>query len=339
MHLAVDAHNVLTDRRGIGVYLRAILARLLNREKLHVTLLVRELFPRRLHGAIAAELQSERFALARAVPRDADVVWHPWNGTFFRSARPAVATIHDCVPFVFPARDARERRKQQVPFLASAATAARIITVSAFSRGEIERLLAVPSDRIDVIASAADPRFTPGASLDLPAALRGRRYVLFVGADDARKNLTTLVAAWRARDTHDLDLACVGSGGGSGTIALRGLPFDALRDSYRGAVALAIPSTYEGFGLPALEAMACGTPVLCSRAASLPEICGDAAYYVDDPLDVEGWRAALDRVANDDALRRTLRASGIERARAFSWERTADETFAVLRSVAAGARG
>jgi glycosyltransferase involved in cell wall biosynthesis len=334
MHLAVDAHSLLVDRRGIGVYVRAILARLLPESELEITLLLRDLFPRRAYRAIAAEIGGDRFTIARRVPRAADVVWHPWNGTFFPSSRPSVATIHDCVPFVFAADSASARRREQVPFLVSAQRSARIVTVSAFSRAEIERLLGVPGERITVIHSAADPRFVPAVAVPLPERLRGRRYVLFVGADDERKNLVTLVRAWRNRRTRDLDLVCVGSDGGEGTIGLHGLSLEQLRDCYCGAVAVAIPSTYEGFGLPALEAMACGTPVIASRVASLPEVCGDAAFYVDDPLDVDAWSAVIDRVAGDEELRARLRAAGIERAGTFSWDRTAEQTITVLRAVA-----
>jgi glycosyltransferase involved in cell wall biosynthesis len=333
MHLAVDAHNLLEDRRGIGVYVRALLSRFARRGDLTITLLIRAFLPRRFLGALRAELGDVNFAVRSAVPSNADVVWHPWNGTFFLSNRPSVATIHDCTPFAFPAADARARESQQAPFRASASTARRVLTDSAFSRGEIHRWLAVPGDRIDVVPLAADPAFGPGAPRELPPQIR-RQYLLFVGADDARKNLAVLTGAWRGDLSRRVDLVCVGCSGGDDTIALRGLSTASLCDVYRGALALAVPSTYEGFGLPALEAMASGTPVVCSRVASLPEVCGDAARYVDDPLDVEAWRIALGEIVGDDRLRASLGAAGLERAEKFSWDRCAQETLAVLDSVA-----
>jgi glycosyltransferase involved in cell wall biosynthesis len=316
MHLAVDAHNLLSDTRGIGVYLREILRRFNVRDDLRLTLIVRAFWPARLRGEIDGEIGAGPYAIAAKVPRDADVIWHPWNGTFFRSNLPAAATIHDCVPFVFPAAEAKARAKQQEPFRASARYSARIITDSAFSRDQIRTYLGVAETRIATIPLAADVQFTPGQHA------RGR-YLLFVGTDEPRKNFATLEAAWERREYRDVEL-----------VRARGLSFAQLRDAYRGALAVAVPSTYEGFGLPALEAMACGAPVIASRAASLPEVCGEAALYVDDPLSIEEWTAAIDRIASDDALRERLSNASIERAKQFSWDRCAEETLGVLRGVA-----
>jgi len=336
LHVAVDAHDLLRDRRGIGVYLRAILARFVQRDDLRLTLIVRELFPGRYAAGIARALGSDRFAVASRVPRAADVSWHPWNGTFARTGRqPSVATVHDVVPFAFPSPDARARSRRQVPFLRSA-RAARVITDSAFSRAEIEKYLAVPAERIAVVPLAADPRFSPGEPADLPEALRDRPYILAVGANDARKNLATLAAAHRhVFPGGEVALACVTIGAPEGAIELRDVRFGLLRDLYRGALAFAMPSIYEGFGIPPLEAMRCGTPVIASRAASLPEVCGDAALYVDEPASVEAWASALRALTGDGALQSSLRARGTEQAAKFSWNATADLTLEVLREAAA----
>jgi glycosyltransferase involved in cell wall biosynthesis len=331
LHVAVDAHDVLRDHRGIGVYLRAMLARFAQRDDVRLTLIVRELFARRHASAIAQVLGSERFAIASRVPRNADVSWHPWNGTFASPGRgPSVATIHDVVPFAFPSDDVRERKRRQAPFLRSA-RATRILTDSSFSKAEIERYLGVSAERIVVVPLAADPRFSPGDALALPEALRDRPYVLTVGANDERKNLVTLVAAHRrVFPDGEVALACVTTRAPEGTIELRDVRFGLLRDLYRGALAFAMPSIYEGFGIPPLEAMRCGTPVIASRAASLPEVCGDAALYVDEPRSVDAWAAALRRLADDGALQADLRRRGSERAAQFSWNATADATLAVL---------
>ena len=332
MRLAVDAHNLLSDRRGIGVYVRALLRRFVSRSDIETTLVVRDLIPAFAKRAIAAELGSDRFHLARSVPRGSDLAWHPWNGTFYASAAPSVVTIHDCAPFAFPAPSAAERASQQDPFLRSAATARRIIADSAFSRSEIVRQLGVPEERIDVVYLAADRLFSPGIPGALPDALRGRPYVLFVGADDERKNLRTLLAGWRARDDDGVALVCVTHAQVAGALALSGVSNEGLRDLYRGALCLAMPSRYEGFGLPALEAMQSGCAVVTSRAASLPEVCGEAALYVDDVDNPHAWREALDGMITDEAKRAALREAGIAQASQFGWDRCASETLAVFEA-------
>jgi glycosyltransferase involved in cell wall biosynthesis len=186
------------------------------------------------------------------------------------------------------------------------------------------------------------------------AAVRSRYrlpegYVLFVGSVERRKNLRGLLQAYaRLLET---DVACplviVGTrrrGAGEigrtlqelhleESVIFTGYVPDAdLPAIYTGADLFVFPSLYEGFGLPPLEAMACGTPVVCSNAASLPEVVGDAAIMVD-PYDVEGLAEAMLRVLTDADLREHLRRKGLERARQFTWERTARETVAVYREV------
>jgi glycosyltransferase involved in cell wall biosynthesis len=335
MRLAVDAHNLLIDRRGIGVYLRAVLQRLLQRGDIGATLVVRDLVPALAKRKIAAEVGTDRFTLARSIPSRSDVAWHPWNGTFFETQVPSVVTIHDCAPFAYPAATEAERASQQKPFHRSAQNARRIIADSRFSRDEIVRHLGVTEERIEVVYLAADAVFAPGEPEFVPEAVRARPYVLFVGANDERKNLQTLLDAWLARENGDVALVCVTSGDVPEAVTVSGLSNTQLRDLYRGATCLAMPSRYEGFGLPPLEAMQSGCPVIASRAASLPEVCGDAALYVDDPNDGAAWKAALDMVVSSSETRAKMRAAGIDRAARFSWDRCAEETLRVLTSVAA----
>ncbi len=335
MRLAVDAHLILADRRGIGVYARALVSRLAHFPGMELTLLTRDLFPARRRGPIARELGIDGFRLARRVPRDADVVWHPWTGTFFASDVPAVSTIHDCTPFAYPAASPRIRKREQDPFFRSAARSRRFIADSEFTREESVRYLHIERDRIDVVYLAADPCFSPGAPQHLNATLREKPYVLFVGAPDERKNLETLVRAYhQAFPAKEVLFVCVTTAEVAGAITLHGLSRDALRDLYRGALCYAMPSTYEGFGLPALEAMQCGTPVIVSNAASLPEVCGDGARYVNDPLSVEEWASALREIARDQTLRETLRERGPQRASLFSWDAAAAATYQTLARAA-----
>lgn len=301
-----------------------------------LTLLVRHPLPTLQKRALAAELGSDAFHVASRIPRTADVAWHPWNGTFFRGAARNVVTMHDAVPFAFPNSNSRKRRSQQEPFEISARTADRILADSAFTKSEIEKYLNVEPRRIQVVPLAADGLFSPGSPEKLPPALRDGRYILYVGTLEAHKNVETLLKAWRrSLAPRGVTLAIVGADSPpADVVALRGVPAPELRDLYRGALCLAFPSLYEGFGLPALEALACGTPAIVSRAASLPEICGDAALYVNSPQDAAAWESALARIAEDDDLRADFCRRGPGQAAKFSWERTTAETLAALAEAA-----
>lgn len=335
MHIAVDAHNLLVDRRGISVYLRAILSRALKRGAYELTLLVRHPLPIMKKRTLAAQLGSANFKVAANVPWDADVVWHPWNGTFFAGGRRNVVTMHDVAPFAFPDPDARKRQSQQEPFLASVRSANWILTDSIFSKSEIENRLQVETARIEVIPLAADEQFSAGNPVQLPAQLRTTPYILYVGTLDAQKNVDTLVRASRsALAPRGIALVVVGDAAPDGAILLQNVGAAELRDIYRGARCLAFPSLYEGFGLPPLEAMACGTPVVTTRCASLPEVCGDAALYVDEPRDSAAWEAALTRILEEPQFREQLRTTGLARAQTFSWDETASVTLSALAGAA-----
>jgi alpha-1,3-rhamnosyl/mannosyltransferase len=351
VHVAVDAHNLARDDRGIGRYARAVLSRAVRDDRFRWTFVVRDLFPKR--AAVAHAVGADAVDVARRIPPDADVVWFPWNGTFLRTDVPSVATVHDAAPFAFPSADPRKRAIEQNPFIATANTARRILVQSRFTADEVERWLGVDAERIVVTPLAVDSVFTPGArrAADgadaLPAELRGRRYVLHVGAHDERKNTATLIAGFtrafgandvaRASDASDVALAFTRT---PPSLPPGGVVIDAPDDAtlaalYRGAAVVALPSTYEGFGFPLLEAMACGAPVLAARAGSLPEVGGDAAAWVDDAHDPDAWANALRALLADDASRTALAVRGPARAAEFSWERCTAQTLAVLGEVAA----
>jgi glycosyltransferase involved in cell wall biosynthesis len=344
LRLAVDARVIAEDTRGIGRYARALLRRLIGRDDVALTLLALGPFAQRSRGPYARALGNGDFSVRSVVGRDLDVIWHPANGTFFASALPSVATIHDAVPFRYPDPDPKRRAHAQEPFLRSARTAARVITVSRFGRDEVNALLGVPRERIEVIQHGIDESFAPGPAEALPP-LQGREFLLFVGdpIGEPRKNFTMLYdayrRAWPQNDGPALAIAGPRAPELRGVVHAGNLGDDlvagrneSLRACYRAAIALVIPSYHETFGMPMLEAMACGTPVVASNAGSLPEVGGDAALYA--PADgAEAWTAALRRIAGDVQLRDRLRVAGLARAKQFSWDESARRHLALFAAM------
>jgi glycosyltransferase involved in cell wall biosynthesis len=349
LRLAVDATVVDEDTRGIGRYARALLRRIAPRDDVELTLLRHGPLAFRHRASLAAALECDRFRIrSSASPSQIDVVWHPANGTFFHTSVPAVATIHDAVPFRFAEVDARKREHAQAPFLRSVRTARRFVAVSNFGREELNAVFRIVPDRIDVIYHGVEASFAPGPAQPLPAAVPEGRYFLFVGDPETepRKNFPLLYDAYRrafGADRHPPSLVVAGSGAPelpgvihAGRIAddLHARANDVLRALYRGAIALALASYHETFGMPLLEAMACGTPAIASRAGSLPEVGADAALYAP-PDDAAAWAAALRRVYDDATLRDHLRRLGLERATHFDWDESTERHLAVLRATAA----
>jgi glycosyltransferase involved in cell wall biosynthesis len=267
---------------------------------------------------------------------------------------PAVVTAHDMAiyrhPEWFPGRQALSVRLV-VP--RSMRRASAVVAVSACTARDVAELFGVEGRRLEVVPEGVSSRFRPLPDERLQEIrLRHRlpqRFVLFVSTIEPRKNLLTLLEAWgRMRERPPLVVA--GSWGWSydglrermerigpdlrllGAVAPADLP-----GLYGLATCLAHPAWYEGFGLTPLEAMACGTPVIVSDASSLPEVVGDAGLLVD-PADVEGWTAALERVASDAGLAATLRRRGLQRAAELSWDRAAERTWRVMERVLRDAR-
>lgn len=346
LRLAVDARVIAQDTRGIGRYARAVLRRLVTRDDIELTLLADPPFPQRARNAYERALGSDAFTVRGRAGRDNDLLWQPANGTFFDSPLPSVVTIHDAVPFRYPDPDPKRRRHAQDPFLRSALEATRVIAVSNFGKSEVHALLSVPNEKIAVIPHGVDPEFTPGPAQPMPERLRGLSYLLFVGDPIAepRKNFSLLYEAYRrawppgegpalvVAGKRDPEVpGVVYAGDFADDVVVNG--GHALRACYRGALALTLASYHETFGMPILEAMACGTPVVASQSSALPEIAGDAALYAP-PDDADAWADALRAIAHDTELRERLRVDGLRRAQDFSWDHSARRHVALFREVA-----
>ncbi len=291
---------------------------------------------------------------SRRAPYD---VYH--ETTFFPAAIkdvPVVYTLHDLSLIKFRDKHPRERVwyfdlffKRRLPY------ASHIITVSDFIRSEIIEELKIPQQMITTVHEAPDPGFSPRSEAELSETLRRhglpREYILFVGTLDPRKNLPLLLDALSICKT-DVPLVLVGWQGWGDEEVWRGIEGlglsrrvfvtgyvseDTLACLFSGAVAFVYPSLYEGFGLPVLEAMACGCPVICSNAASLPEVAGDAALLID-PKSAESLAHSLDEICSDSELRDSLRTRGFARAAQFSWRETARRTLEVFQKTARESR-
>jgi alpha-1,3-rhamnosyl/mannosyltransferase len=331
--VAVDARFAVLDTRGIGRYARSVAPLVAAMPGVTCAFVAPGWgAPRR---RIAAALGVEAHDVVARVPSDAAVLWNPSNGTDLDSAAPNVTTVHDVVPFAFPAARSRVREREQAPLLRTAVRARRIIADSAFGAGEIAARLHVERERIVVVELGVGAPFSAlGARHVLPG---GRPYILHVGAHDLRKNVDTLVAAWRrAFPAGEPALAFTHPPAAlpPGAVVAEARDDERLAEWYRGALFVAVPSLDEGFGLPVLEAFACGVPALVSRAAALPEPGGDVAVYVDEPRSVDAWTEGLRSLAAGDERRDRLRVAGIERAALFSWRRCAERTLDVLREAA-----
>jgi len=267
-----------------------------------------------------------------------------------------VVTIHDMSLRLFPRCHPLRRLVINRPLLGVAARVAdAIVTVSHSARHDLLRLHGVPAERVTVVHEAAGPGFHPIADRSLLARIRVRyglpeRFVLYVGAIEPRKNLMRLMDGFAAARAQGMlhELVCVGPYGWSSRalyehidrIGLRRLvhftgyvPAEDLPVIYNLGELFVFPSLYEGFGLPVVEAMACGTPVITANSSSLSEIASAAAVTVD-PHSTEALTEALLRVSSNAELRADLSARGLARAAEFSWTRAAREMLGIYQRAA-----
>jgi glycosyltransferase involved in cell wall biosynthesis len=282
---------------------------------------------------------------------------------------PYVMTVHDLLEHMYRAHDGsgvmRTLHFQLTRRVLKGA--ARILAVSNFTKIEIEKLFAIPAGRIEVVHNAIDPRFLHGHASDADRQFLTQRYqitypfLLYAGRISPHKNLVRIIEAFSALKAEldkeekfpDLKLIIIGDelskhpdlrrtvirGGVQNDVRFLGfVPIEVLRIFYDAAKIFVFPSLYEGFGLPPLEAMAHGTPVLTSNTSSVPEVVGNAAVLVNAENVFEIMRAML-RVLLDKPLRERLKQRGYEQVKKFSWDESARQILAVYGEVAGKSRG
>jgi glycosyltransferase involved in cell wall biosynthesis len=350
--VAVEATRLRSEVRGIGRYVRALLPRLVSlRPGLRLALYVKNQRDAEELSAVLGQNPVLRDRVEVRLVRDmlrsgADVFWYPWNIARPTPARGAVVvTIHDVAPLTLPdprllkwRKNYRWRRR----YAATARRATMIVADSAFTAEEVHRVLGVPRERMRVALLAADDFVAAPAASDASALAEldvRNPFVLVVGAADRRKNIALVERAMPRVLAEHPDAMLVLAGprrhaDQSSTDApwRRTLGFvsdDELAALYRSAAVLVMPSTYEGFGLPVLEAMQLGTPVICTRGSSLPEVAGDAAAWVD-PDDDARLATFICRILSDEHLKTAMRDASLAQSARFTWDETARRTIAAF---------
>lgn len=269
---------------------------------------------------------------------------------------PSLVTCYDLIPLVYPEYfTATQRLMYRLAHILALRTARVILAISQATKSDLVRAFHVDPQRVHVTPLAADAAFAPRSAAQIAAARSKyalpEQYVLYLGINKPHKNLPRLVEAWRLSNINfqisNVKLVIAGQWDerypearrlatelGLDQIVFAGPVEETdLPALYSGATLFVFPSLYEGFGLPVLEAMACGVPVICSNTSSLPEVAGDAALTVN-PRDATGIANAITRVLDDAGLRDGLCAKSLARAAQFSWARTACATMQVYREIA-----
>ena len=370
MRIAIDARKL--HDFGIGTYIRNLMKylALLDQDTEYVLLCrpqdakaIQALGPnfRPLPLSSKPYSVSEQFTLpAKLIPEHVALLHEPHYVLPPLVPCRAVVTIHDCIHLMFPQYlpNRMAYAYARGSLWAAARRAERILTVSETSKADILRYCDVPADRIIVVYNAIDDRFSvaPGDGAIQRARERYQLdgpFALYVGNIKPHKNLERLIDAFdlvRRSGFERLELLIIGDQISKYPRLRRAVdkhklhkhvrflgfvPDDTLAALYRLATVFVFPSLYEGFGLPPLEAMASGTPVVTSNRSSLPEVVGDAAVLVD-PYSAASIAEGIQRVLSDASLRRTLSERGLARARQFSWESSVRRIHEVYMDVASG---
>ena len=325
MRVAMDVSPLAQTRAGTARYLKGLIRELERRDDVMVS--SRSFGGKSRLSTAARDGIWYPFLLGREGA--ADLLHCPTYRGPLRSRVPLVVTVHDLAVLRHPGafnRWTRTYSPRVVPAVLRAAR--RVIAVSDFTRRELVELLGVPDEKIRVVPNAGGDEFTQEGPAE------AGDYVLAVGTLEPRKNLGRLVEAVRKTDRELRVVGARGWGGvevrGNGVRWLGEVDDAELARLYRGAACVAYPSLYEGFGIPILEAMACGTPVVTTRGTAMEEVADGAAVLVD-ARDSEEIAAGIERAATE---RDTLVPRGLERARAFRWDAVAAATVEVYREAA-----
>jgi alpha-1,3-rhamnosyl/mannosyltransferase len=309
----------------------------------------------------------QQWAVPRLIRQLGAAVYHsPYFLMPYLPGVPSVVTCYDLIPLIYPQYfSATQRLIFRVAHMLAVRTARRVLAISEASKTDLLRTFGIDTARVVVTPLAADSHFTPQPAESITAVRRKyalpEHYVLYFGSNKPHKNLTRLVKAWKMQNVEsrfarasgtacrmqNVELVIGGHWDQRHTDAKLAVEESGLKDEvkfigpvadidlpalYSGALLFVFPSLYEGFGLPALEAMACGTPVACSNTSSLPEVVGDAGLTFD-PQHVEAIADSLGRALGDPELLADLRRRGLQRAAQFTWERVARQTLDVYERV------
>ena len=356
MRIGIDARKL--HDFGIGTYIRNLLRHLARLDRQTEFVVFSRPDDREALGALGENFRAvpetsrnysvgEQFRIPLALRREGITLFHAPHYVLppLVSCR-SVVTIHDCIHLMFPQylpnRLAHRYARTSIALAARRAT--RVLTVSESSKRDIMRFVDAPAEKIDVIYNAYDERFGVEPREEEVVRVRERyqlhdEFVLYAGNVKPHKNLGRLIDAFqivRNRGLDHLKLVLIGDDISKYAALRRAvhqhqlhkyvrflgyLPEETLAVMYRLAGVFVFPSLYEGFGLPPLEAMASGTPVVTSNVSSLPEVAGDAALLVD-PYEPAAIADGIYRVLTDEELRRDLRRKGLARAHQFSWEQS-----------------
>ena len=354
MRIGIDARKL--HDFGIGTYIRNLLRHLARLDHHTEFVVLARPADCQALGALGENFRavpetaanysvSEQLRIPLALWRERVTLFHAPHYVLPPLVRcPSVVTIHDCIHLMFPqylpSRLALTYARGSITLASRRAT--RVLTVSESSKRDILRFVDIPAEKIDVIYNAYDERFGVEPREEDVIRVRERyqlhdEFVLYAGNVKPHKNLERLIQAFdlvRKRGLPNLKLVLIGDDISKYAALRRAvhshqlhkyvrflgyLPEETLAVMYRLAAVFVFPSLYEGFGLPPLEAMASGTPVVTSNVSSLPEVAGDAAILVD-PYNPQAIADGIERVLCDESLRRELRMKGLARARQFSWE-------------------